>query len=184
MMKKGNEQKDLRAESGNAFGAEKSKVLVAYFSRTGNTRDVAKQIHEKAAGDIFEIKPVNPYPSDYNECVDRAGRELEKGYRPELKTTVKDIDSYDTVFIGYPNWWSTIPAPVAAFLSKYDLSGKTIAPFCTHEGSRLGRSVTDITKLCPHSTIRDGLAVRGSEARNARNEIFKWLRELGMTEKK
>jgi flavodoxin len=182
MMKRGNEQKDLRAESGNAFGTQKTKALVAYFSRTGNTREIANQIHEKVGGDIFEIVTVNPYPSDYNECVDQAGQELEKGYRPELKTIVKDIGSYDAVFIGYPNWWSTIPAPVVTFLSTYDLSGKTIVPFCTHEGSRLGRSVTDITKLCPHSTIRDGLAVRGGDVRNARNEVSGWLRKLGMIE--
>jgi flavodoxin len=156
------------------------KALVAYFSRTGNTREIANQIHEKVGGDIFEIQTVNPYPGDYNECVQQAKQELEKGYRPELKTMVKDIESYGVVFIGYPNWWSTIPAPVRTFLSKCDLSGKTIVPFCTHEGSSLGRSVMDITRLCPRSTIRDGLAVRGRDVKNARNEVSNWLRELGV----
>lgn len=168
----------------NAFGTQKTKGLVAYFSRTGNTRQIANQIHEKVGGDIFEIQAVNPYPSDYNECVERAKQELEECYRPELKTIVKNIESYDVIFIGYPNWWSTIPAPVTTFLSKYDLSGKAVVPFCTHEGSRLGRSVTDINKLCPHSTIRDGLAVGGGDVRNARNEVSAWLRKLGIIEQK
>jgi flavodoxin len=158
------------------------KALVAYFSRTGNTREIANQIHEKAGGDIFEIVSVNPYPGDYNECVKQARQELEKGYRPGLKTIVKNMESYDVIFIGYPNWWSTIPTPVAAFLSEYDLAGKTVVPFCTHEGSRLGRSATDIANLCPRSTIRDGLAVRGGDVKNARTEVSNWLRELEMTE--
>jgi flavodoxin len=157
-------------------------ILVAYFSRTGNTREIANQIHEKVGGDIFEIQPINPYPDDYNECVKQAKQELEKGYRPELRTAVKNIESYDVVFMGYPNWWSTTPMPVAAFLSRYDFAGKTVVPFCTHEGSRLGRSVEDITRLCPHSTIRNGLAVRGGDAKNAGNDVSRWLSELRMIE--
>ena len=182
MMKADNGQKNLKAETGSASGTQKTKSLVAYFSRTGNTREIASQIHEEVGGDIFEIKTINPYPGDYNECVKRAKQELEKGDRPELKTTVKNIESCDVVFVGYPNWWSTLPAPVVTFLSRYDLSGKIIVPFCTHEGSHLGRSVTDITKLCPRSNIRAGLAVRGGDVKNARNEVSRWLRELGMIE--
>ncbi len=158
------------------------KILVAYFSRSGNTREIATQIHESVGGDIFEIVTVDPYASDYDAVVEQAKQELEKGYRPALKTKVKNIESYDVVFVGYPNWWGTIPMPVATFLSEYDFSGKTIVPFCTHEGSRLGQSVADITKLCPQSTILDGLAVRGRDVKNARNEVSGWLRELGMIE--
>jgi len=154
------------------------KILVAYFSRSGNTREIADQIHEKAGGDIFEIQPVNPYPSDYNECVEQAKQELEKGYRPKLKTIVKNIESYDAVFIGYPDWWSTIPAPIVTFLSKCDLSGKTVVPFCTHEGSGLGRSVTDISKLCPKSTLLEGMAIRGSNVKTAQSEVSEWLRKI------
>ena len=154
------------------------KILVAYFSHSGNTREIADQIHEKAGGDIFEIQPVNPYPSDYNECVEQAKQELEKGYRPKLKTIVKNIESYDAVFIGYPDWWSTIPAPIVTFLSKCDLSGKTVVPFCTHEGSGLGRSVTDISKLCPKSTLLEGMAIRGSNVKTAQSEVSEWLRKI------
>lgn len=104
---------------------------------------------------------VDPYPSDYNKVVKQAKQEQESGYKPMLKTKVEKIESYDVVLIGYPNWCGTIPRLVATFLSEYLFSGKTIVPFCTHEGSRLGRSVTDINKLCPQSTMLDGLAVRG-----------------------
>ena len=154
------------------------KILVAYFSHSGNTREIADQIHEKAGGDIFEIQPVKPYPDDYDECVEQAKQELEKGYRPRLSTIVKNIESYDAVFIGYPDWWSTIPAPIVTFLSKCDLSGKTVVPFCTHEGSGLGRSVTDISKLCPKSTLLEGMAIRGSNVKTAQSEVSEWLRKI------
>jgi flavodoxin len=159
---------------------KKVSALSAYFSHSGNTRVIAYQIHKSVGGDIFEIVPVDMYPSDYDEVVEQARKELNKEYRPRLKTKVENIDSYNVVFVGYPCWWGTIPMPVATFLSEYDFSGKTIVPFCTHEGSSLGRSVMDIKKLCPQSTILDGLAVRGSDVKNAQNEVSEWLREIGM----
>jgi flavodoxin len=169
-------------KSDNTSSTEENNILVAYFSRSGNTRVIATQIHESVGGDIFEIVTVDPYPSDYDEVVEQAKQELEEDYRPELETKVENMESYDVVFIGYPNWWGTIPTPVATFLSEYDFSGKTIVPFCTHEGSRLGRTVTDITKLCPQSTILAGLAVRGRDVKNAQNEVSEWLRKIGMKE--
>ena len=157
------------------------KILVAYFSHSGNTREIANQIHKSIGGNLFEIQSVDPYPNEYNEVVEQAKQELQSGYRPKLKTEVEGLEAYEVVFIGYPNWWGTIPRPVATFLSKYDFSEKTIVPFCTHEGSRLGRSVTDIRKLCPQSTILEGLAVRGREVKTAQNEVFGWLRKIGIT---
>ena len=157
------------------------KVLVAYFSHSGNTREIANQIHKSVGGDIFEIQAVKPYPGDYDECVEQAKQELKEGYRPKLKTIVKNIESYDVVFIGYPCWWSTIPAPVVTFLSKYDLSGKTVVPFCTHEGSGLGHSVSDISKLCPKSTLLESLAIRGSNVKTAQSEVSGWLRKIKIT---
>ncbi len=156
------------------------KILVAYFSHSGNTREIANQIHTRVSGDIFEIVAVNPYPSDYDEAVEQARKELKEEYRPELKIKVENMESYDVVFVGYPIWWGTVPRPVVSFLSEYDFSKKTIVPFCTHEGSGLGRSVEDIKELCPHSTILDGLAVRGSDVKNAKNEVTERLRELGV----
>jgi flavodoxin len=158
------------------------KILVAYFSHSGNTREIANQIYENVGDTIFEIQSVDLYPSDYDGVVEQAKKEMQSGYRPMLKTEIEDMESYEVVFVGYPNWWGTIPMPVATFLSKYNFSGKTIVPFCTHEGSRFGRSVTDITKLCPQSTILDGFAIRGRDIKNAQDEVSRWLREIGIAE--
>ncbi len=167
-------------KSDNTSGTEGNNILVAYFSHTGNTREIANQIHEIVGGNIFEIVSTDPYPSGYNEVVEQARKELRAEYKPKLKTKVGNMESYDVVFVGYPNWWGTVPRPIATFLSQYDFSGKTIVPFCTHEGSGLGRSVTDISKLCPQSTVLDGLAVRGGEVKNASNKVSERLRERGM----
>jgi flavodoxin len=158
------------------------KILVAYFSHSGNTREIANQIHKSVGGDIFEIQPVKPYPHDYDAVVQQARQELDSGYKPALKTKIENIKSYDLVFVGYPIWWGTIPAPVKTFLSEYNFSGKTILPFCTHEGSGLGRSVTDISKLCPKSTVLDGVGIRGSDVKTAQNKVSEWLGKIKITE--
>jgi flavodoxin len=113
------------------------KVLVAYFSHSGNTREIAVQIHKSVGGAVFEIQSVEPYPDDYDAVVQRARQELDSDHRPALRTRVEDIKPYDFIFVGYPNWWGTVPAPVRAFLLEYYFSGKNIVPFCTHEGSGL-----------------------------------------------
>jgi flavodoxin len=156
-------------------------ILVAYFSHSGNTREIANQIHKSVGGDIFEIQAVEPYPHDYDAVVEQARKELDSGYKPALKTKMENIKSYDLVFIGYPVWWGTFPAPVKTFLSEYDFSGKTIAPFCTHEGSSLGRSAADISKLCPKSALLNGVAIRGSVVKTAQNKVAEWLREIKIT---
>jgi flavodoxin len=135
-------------------------------------------IQEITKGDIFRIDTVNPYPSDYKETTDIAGKELREKARPKLSSRVENLGLYDVVLLGYPNWWGTIPMPVATFLSENDLSRKTIAPFCTNEGSGLGRSVADIKELCPKSTILEGLAIRGSNVKGAQTEVLNWLREI------
>ena len=157
------------------------KILVVYFSHSGNTREIANQIHKSVGGDIFEIQAVKPYPDDYDAVVKQARQELNSGYKPALKTKMENITSYDLVFIGYPNWCSTVPAPVRVFLSEYDFSGKTIIPFCTHEGSGLGRSATDISKFCPKSTLLDGVAIRGSDVNTAQNKVSEWLKKIKIT---
>jgi flavodoxin len=161
-------------------GAGRQKVLTIYFSRSGNTREIANQIHEIVGGKIVELETVKPYPDEYNAVTKQAKEELNSGYKPPLKTKVKNIGAYDVIFVGSPNWWSTIASPVRTFLSEYDLSGKTIAPFITHAGSRLGRSTADISMLCPKSTILDGLAIWGKDAKNAQNEVSAWVRVLGV----
>lgn len=158
--------------------AGNKKVLVVYFSHSGNTREIANQIKDATGGDIFEIQPVDAYTSVYDDLTKQAKKELESGYKPPLKTKVNNIEQYDVVFVGSPCWWATVAPPVMTFLSDYDLSGKTVVPFMTHEGSGMGRSVSDIKKLCPESTVLKGLPVRGSAVKEAKNDATKWLREL------
>jgi flavodoxin len=162
---------------------ETRKILVAYFSWGGNTREIAGQIHQKTGGGLFEIKTVSPYPKEYRPTVEAAKKEQEAGARPKLAEQVGGMDSYDVIFLGYPNWWGTLPMPVFTFLESYNFSGKTIIPFCTHEGSALGRSVSDIKKLCPQATVRDGLAIRGGKVKRAQDDVTAWLRKNGITSK-
>lgn len=158
------------------------KILIAYFSHSGNTGVIANQICEFVGGDIFEIETVNVYPTNYNAVVKVAGQEQKSNHRPELKAKVQNLDSYEVIFVGYPNWWGTMPMAVFTFLEEYDFSRKTIIPFCTHEGSGLGRSAKDIANLCPQSKVLDGLAIRGSSVRNAKKVVSEWLDKLGMAD--
>ena len=114
------------------------KNLVVYFSHSGNTREVANQIQKNIGGDIFEIQSEVPYSDDYDTVVAQAKKKNENNHNPALKSKVKNIESYDTIFIGSPCWWSTVAPPVKTFLLEYDLSGKTIVPFMTHRGKRIG----------------------------------------------
>jgi flavodoxin len=170
--------------AGSAFGATEQqkrphdlRILVAYFSHSGNTRYLAEQVHARVGGDIVEIKPLKPYPRNYDSVVDQAKREQGMKFRPQLTGTIPNIRSYDIVFIGYPNWWGTMPMALFTFFEKNDFSGKTLIPFCTHEGSYLGRSVTDLKALNPRSTILGGLAIRGRSVRDrsAQKDITAWL---------
>jgi flavodoxin len=112
--------------------------------------------------------------------VEKAKQELQSDCLPELKTEVEGMGAYEVILIGYPNWWGTIPRPVATFLSKYDFSGKTIIPFCTHEGSGLGQSEKEIAKLCPKATLLTGLAIRGSRINAAKKDVMGWLSRIGV----
>ena len=167
----------LTVSLGNAFAQVNNnrKTLIVFFSWSGNTRSIARQIHEKIGGDLVELELVRPYSSNYNTCLDEAKRDQERAARPELKTTIENISQYDTVLIGYPNWWATIPMPIATFLDQYDLSGKTILPFCSHGGGRLGQSVSDITKMEPQDTVKEGLSVHYSGGRSLSTDIDTWL---------
>jgi flavodoxin len=162
-------------------------VLIAYFSRAGenynvghlkvgNTAVMAGYIHERLSGsDIFQIEPVVPYPDKYDECTKIAKKEQHENARPAVKTHIADINKYDVIYIGYPIWWGTMPQIVCTFFEGYDLSGKTIIPFCTNEGSGFGSSVNDLKKKCPKSKFLDGLAVRGSGVKKAQKEVNAWI---------
>lgn len=141
---------------------------------------IAGMVKNAVHGDLFQIITVKTYPGEYNKTTNVALQEQHENARPKLSTHIKNINDYDVIFLGYPNWWGTIPMPVFTFLEEYDFSGKIIVPFCTHEGSYLGRSVTDITKLCPKSTILEGLAIRGGDVKNSRNDVSKWLAKIGI----
>lgn len=156
------------------------KILVLYFSRSGNTREIAQQIHQKVGGDIAEIKTVTPYPQNYNDTTKQAKEELESGFKPKLQAIGVDIAQYDAIFIGSPIWWSTVATPVISFLSQNDMAGKTLIPFVTHGGSGVARSVSNIKELCPKATVKDVLVIRGSDAKNAQAEVQQWLQKLGM----
>jgi len=172
----------MAADAGMAAETQagKPRILVAYFSWSGNTREIAKIIHQRVGGDLFEIVPATPYPTDYNACLDQSAEELKRQYRPPLKTRVANMKQYDLIFLGYPNWWATIPMPVASFLEEYDFSGKTIVPFCSHGGGRLGQSVSAIAKLCPKATILDPLSIHYGGSQTLQDDITTWLRRIGI----
>lgn len=158
------------------------KCLVVYFSHTGNTREMANQIKELTNADIFEIQPVDVYPADHKTVVEQGKREVNSNFKPKLKTKIANINQYDLIFVGSPNWWNSIAPPVATFLTSYDFSGKTIIPFITHKGSRMGNSEADIKALCPNSTMLKGLPMRGSSVKDAKPEVSRWLRNLKVIE--
>ena len=167
-----------------------TKVLVAYFSRTGenygvgviekgNTEIIAEMIAAKTGGDLFRIESVNAYPSAYDDCTKVAREEKNANARPELIATVTDFDDYDVIYLGYPIWWSDMPMPIYTFLESYDFSGKTIIPFCTHAGSGLSGTVKSIQTACSGATVRDGFAISGATAQNdrtsAEKQVSDWL---------
>ena len=156
------------------------KPLVLFFSHSGNTRKLAAMIHVRVGGDMVEVKSVNAYPNDYDTVVRQAKRERQDRARPALATELTNLDEYGTIFLGYPNWWGTMPMPLFTLLEKYDFSGKAIAPFCTHGGSRLGRSVEDIRKLCPKARVLEGISVSGNRVGGAGRDVDAWLRRLGI----
>ena len=154
--------------------------LVAYYSRSGNTRKIANLIHQQVGGTIHEIQPQDPYPGSYDAVVDQAKIEIASGYRPALQSTLDHVEAYDTVFVGSPNWWNTIAPPVATFLSEHDLSGKTIVPFCTHGGGGMGRVATDIARLCPQSTVLSSFEVYGRGRGDVQARVSAWLSKVGV----
>ena len=159
----------------NNVESSKGKMLIAYFSWSGNTENAAKIIQEKTGADLVELELVNPYSSNYNQVLDEAQRDLNKNARPELKTKIENMNEYSTIMIGYPNWWATIPMPIATFLETYDFSGKTIIPFCSHGGGEFGQSITDISKLAPNSKIGEGLSIHYSGGSSLSSDIDEWI---------
>lgn len=171
------------AKNSEASETGKGKTLIVYFSHSGNTRYMAGLIHERIGGDMMELRTVNVYSEDYDTVVDQAKKEQKQNARPVLSMTVPDLSVYDTLFVGYPNWWGSMPMALFTFFEGNDLGGKTLIPFCTHEGSVFGRSVADLKRLNPKSRFREGQAIRGRSVRgrSAQRDIEKWLADLNLS---
>lgn len=163
-------------------GGDGGNILIAYFSWGGNTQGIAEEIQRQTGADLFEIQLVEPYSSDYNTVLDQAQRDQNEQARPELSTHVENMEQYDTIILGYPNWWASIPMPIASFLEEYDFSGKTILPFCSHGGGGLGQSQTAIAKLAPDAVMAEGLAINYSGGSSMPDDVAAWLEQnrIGM----
>jgi flavodoxin len=158
-----------------------SRTLVAYFSRSGNTRVVAGLIQRSLDADLFEILPAHPYPEDYLQTVEQARQERDSGFEPALKGTVQNLGSYDRLVLGFPIWGETMPPVVRAFLSAHDLSGKTIVPFTTHGGYGLGNSRAVLTRHAPKSRVLEGFVMEGEQERKTMENVNEWLTERQFT---
>lgn len=181
---------DIERIKNNKKGAYSfMKKLVVYFSRKdenyvngmirnldiGNTEVAADIIQKLTGADIFKIEPRQEYSKDYNECIAEAQEDQRRDARPELKNYPGSIGEYETIYLGYPNYWGTMPMAVFTFLEHFDFTGKTIKPFCTHEGSGMGSSVKDIKRLCPGAQVESGLAIQGTSVQKAENKIQQWI---------
>ncbi|SDA46953.1 flavodoxin [Methanobrevibacter millerae] len=168
-----------------------SKSLIIYFSHAGenyfggelkviekgNTEVIAELIQKATDADIFKVEPLNDYPSEYAKCIEVAQKEQNDDARPELKEELMDISGYDTLFIGFPNWWGTLPMPMWTQLEKLDFAAKTVKPFVTHEGSGFGSSQRDLKNLCEGAEIKKGLSIQGSKVHGAESIVNKWIQD-------
>ncbi len=164
--------------------------LIVFFSRIGenyvsgeiknlkigNTQHVADMIQKLIGGETFQIEMAKPYSKIYNECTNEAQADQRRNARPELSCYPESIEEYNTIYLGYPNYWGTMPMAVFTFLEHFNFAGKTIKPFCTHEGSGLGSSVSDIKKLCPTAKVEKGLAIHGTRIDKSKAEIENWVK--------
>ncbi len=148
-----------------------SKTLVAYFSYSGHAKKIAERIAELAGADLFEIKTVQAYSTDYHTCIDEAKKELSSNARPELSEKVADMGQYDRLVVGFPNWCSTCPMPVLSFLESYDLSGKQIDSFVTNGGGGCGKSTEDIKNSSKGANVTE--SVNGNDLTD--QQIKEWL---------
>ena len=186
------ESSEAAAQSSPQGGNEGDRILVVFFShagdnyavgniKVGNTKKIADLISEKTGARQFEIVAEKSYDMAYTPLTELAKQEQQNGELPAFKDGIDNIDQYETIFIGGPVWWGTYPQVMFTFFSKYDLNGKTLIPFTTHEGSGLGSCAKDLQKVYPNATVKQGLAIRGTDAQNdsAKNRVEKWLKELG-----
>lgn len=167
-------------------------VLIVFYSRAGenyfggayrrisvgNTEKAANMLADITVGTLLRLEQTVPYSDNYNECIAQAKKDLSSNARPAVSNLPDDIAQYDEIYLGYPNYWGTMPMAVYTFLEKYDFTGKTIHPFCTHEGSGLSGTVKDIQKAAKGAVVTKGLAIHGSSTDSARPDLEKWVREV------
>ncbi len=178
-----------QSKSSNKMNMENRRTLVVFFSRTGenyavgniqkgNTQIIAEMIVKETDGALFQIEPFKAYPENYTKCTEVAKREVESKARPAIKADVA-VEDYDVIYIGYPNWWGDMPMPVYTFIEKHNWQGKTVVPFCTHEGSGLSDTENKLKNACKGATVLKGLAIRGIIAQKsqeqARKTVAYWL---------
>ena len=155
----------------NYFGGAYRRITV------GNTEKIAEMLADMTGGELFKIEQAQPYSENYQQCIAEAQQDLRSGARPEVLDMPEDLDAYDEIYLGYPNYWGTMPMAVYTFLENDDFSGKTIHPFCTHEGSGLSNTVKDIQSAA-NATVTKGLAIHGSSVDNAEKALEKWVQEV------
>lgn len=198
-----NEEANITTDQPSIETQENGKILVAYFSRVGNTEFpentdtsssasvivedhqlignteyLADLIVEQTGGDKFLIQTQTPYPADYETLVDQQQGERAKDSRPALSSHVENFDEYDVIYLGFPNWWYGMPMPLYSFLEEYDFSHKTIIPFNTSGGSGFSDAIEDIEKLCPEATVLDGFTINGNQVQEAKDEVVSWLQDI------
>ena len=144
------------------------------FVEVGNTEKVAHMIGEATGAELFKIVQKEPYSPNYKRCIDQAMADKRANARPELVELPENLDGYDEIYLGYPNYWGDLPMAVYTFLEAFDWTGKTIYPFCTHEGSGMGRSEQDIKRLCPGAVLKKGLPIHGADTAQSSDKIAKW----------
>lgn len=168
------------------------KGLVIYFSRkgnnfvngnivdlpVGNTKIVADMISDITGSELFEVQTINEYPLDYTDSTIVAKEELRNNERPELVEYLENIDEYDVIYLGYPNWWGTMPMPLYTLLEKYDFSNKVVLPFCTHEGSGLSNSEMHIKEICKNAEVKKGLAIHGGSVKESKSILEDWINKM------
>jgi flavodoxin len=163
------------AQEGGSTKMRGSGTLVAYLTRSGNTRVIAETLQRKLGATLFEIRPARAYPADYEQHVAQAERERQAGFEPPLAARVEDIATYDEIFLGFPVWGTTAPAPIRSFLKAHDLADKTLRPFITHGGYGVGSAPDVIASHAPRSPIEEPFVMEADQERRTLNEITGWL---------
>ena len=167
-------------------------ILIAFYSRAGenyfggtyrriaagNTEKAAEMLSRLTGGELFKIEQARPYSENYQTCIAEAKADLQKKARPEVLNLPENLDAYDEIYLGYPNYCSTMPMAVYTFLEHYDFTGKTIHPFCTHEGSGLSDTENDIRKAAHGAAVTKGLAIHGSHVDEAKSALVQWVEEF------